>query len=91
MGKPLSDKQKRGIEADLLTGDYSFRQLSKRWSVSESTISRIGRIKTFSKVPSVHFHHKDEPYRTEAEALSSPFYKAINRHLITPIRSDWKL
>lgn len=69
-------------------------RIAHNHGVSTSAVQRLSATQKYeSKLVKIDVmtKGKDEPYQTEEQALSSPFYGATNKHLITEINPDWKL
>ena len=70
--------------------------IAKRFDCSVGTVNRLFELYRVNNMGAgantkVGMSSRSEPYQTEEQMLSSPFYNARNRERITPIRSDWKL
>ena len=83
------------IRYDLKEGKLNTNQIAAKYEVTMYTVNRLMSSLCHSVVKAPVGVYGDmsktSSYWTEEEMLSSPFYNAKNRELITPIREDWKL
>ncbi len=95
MRKGLEPHVEQSIKDHIYKGDHGFAEIMKIHKVSYTVVlsmyDEVRRLAKDAEITGVIFGSKDEPYYTEEEMLSERKYKAINNHLIKPIRKDWKL
>ena len=92
----LTFDEERQITKAIAKGEMSAGEIQKKFKCTHSTFYRLfwAHSNSLGKNPNVTkigLSSKNEPYMTEDESLSSPFYNATNRERIKPIRADWKL
>jgi hypothetical protein len=95
MARPIPDAVKSAIRLAISECKDDFHAIARLHGVHYGSVSKIYhqlKANKWDAKPKLYFSNKNEAYQTEEEMLKGiPQYTCKNKHLITPIREDWKL
>jgi hypothetical protein len=90
-------KQERNVY-ELIRQGHNISYIMNETECSRNTVERLlfqyvidNSSNGIQEVVKIGLGHRTEPYQTEHQMQALPTYTCTNAHMITPMRSDWKL